>query len=121
MSIINTLHHASQAWDLARNLQAMDGWTYPTFQALFDYLDELSGEEPIEFDPRGWACEYSTWETAAACCEDCHGTQYAELVEENDGDGGDGDTLEQLCLDYLTHHAGVLVYSGGDGVVIRDF
>jgi len=120
MSIVNTLHNASQAWDLARDLQAMQGWTYPAFQALFDYLDEWSAGEPIEFDPSAWACDYSTYETAVACCEDRHGPQYAELAEENEGDGGDGDTLEQLCLDYLEHNVGVLVYSGVNGVVVED-
>ena len=100
----------------------MQSWTYPAFQALFDYMEELSNEmsEPLEFDPLGWACEYSTYETAAACCEECHETHYAELVEENDGDGGDEDTLEQLCLDFLEHNAAVLVYSGVNGVVIRN-
>jgi len=98
----------------------MQGWTYPSFQALFDYMDEWSAGEPIEFDPIGWACSYSTWETAVACCEDCHGTQYAALVEENESNGGDGDTLEQLCLDYLTHNVGGVVYHGVNGVVIRD-
>jgi len=119
MSIVHTIHDASQAWDLAGELQVRRG-SYPALCALFHYMEEVAAGEPIEFDPVGWAREFSTWETAAACCEDCRETYYAELVEENESYEGDEDTLEQLCLDYLGAIE-ALVYSGVDGVVIKDF
>jgi len=118
MSIIVTIRNASQAWDLTRGLYARRGWTYSAFCELFGYMEEVAVGEPLEFDPLGWACDHSFWETATACCEDCVAAHYAELVEKNEN--GDEDSLEQLCLDFLEASA-ALVYSGVNGVVIRDF
>ena len=122
MSIITTIHSAAQAWDLARDLQAMQDWSYPAFRAMFNYMEELSAElgEQMEFDPVGWASEYSYWESAAACYEDCYEDQYADLVAKNEKNEGDGDSLERLCFNYLAHHATIVYSNGPRGLVIRD-
>ena len=119
MSIITTLDNAAEAWDL----QSRSDWTYPEFQALFNYMDERSNEmgEQVEFDPIAWVCEYSFGETAAAYCEDCHADQYAELVEENKENEGDEDSLEQICFNYLSRSTTVVYSNGPRGIVVEDF
>ena len=118
MSIIVTIRNSSQAWDLARDTYEQRGWTYPAFCELFGYMEEVAAGESLEFDPLGWACEHSFWETAAAYCKDCAAGHYAEMVEKNENGGRD--SLEQLCLDYLAGNT-VIIYSGVNGLVIEDF
>ena len=117
--IITIIHSALQAWDQARGLQALQGWPYPAFCALFAYMEELSDEmgRPIEFDLVAWVREYSFWETAAACCASNYKIQYIELVEELVEENEN--TLEQLCLDYLQHNA-MVIYSGSSGLIVED-
>ena len=127
--IIHTPHslhslHSAQAWDLAKNLPAMQGWSYPAFCALFAYMEEITmGEQ--EADPRAWAYGYSYWKSAEACCKECHADQYADLIAKlAEDDDSDEDSLEQACLDYLSHHTTV-IYSNGsdgsDGIIVEDF
>ena len=126
MSIIHTLHSAQAwdlAWDLARNFQPMQGWSYPAFRALFNHMDEMSTElgEQMEFDPIAWANEYSFWPSAEAYCRDCYADQYAELAEENESNKGDGDSLERACFNYLSRHTTIIYSNGCRGLVVEDF
>ena len=122
MSIITTIHSAAQAWDLARDLQAMQTWSFAAFQALFNYMEERSDEigEQMEFDPIAWACEYSFWESAEDYCRDCYADQFCVMVEENEKNEGDGDSLERLCFHYLSHHATIIYSNGPRGLVVED-
>ena len=120
MSIIVTIRNSSQAWDLVRDTYELRGWTYEAFCELFDYMNERSLGEPWEFDPVAWVREYSTWKTATACCEGRYKINYAELVEKNENENGDEDSLEQLCLDFLADHTSI-VYNDLNGLVIANF
>jgi len=72
-------------------------------KALFEYLEDLSDEleDPLEFDPVAWCCEYSEYKDLKEACK-----QYDEEVYFSEG---------QALEDYTT----VIEFDGG--IIIANF
>lgn len=96
------------------------GWSYGGARALVEYLEALEDElgEEIEFDVVALRCEYTEYGSAEEAVEAYSPDDYADLLEQSNGDADD---LKELCLEYLRDRTALIEIPGGDGVIIQDY
>jgi len=63
-----------------KRFDRLQGWTRSGLIALFDYLEEVEGEEEIELDVIGLCCEFTEYKSLEDCNED-RGSEYESLDE----------------------------------------
>lgn len=100
--------------DAFRNMGRGEQFSYDGKRALYDYLTELedmTGEDS-KLDVIGLCCEFSEYETAIDCIEDC-GYDW----EPDDDD--DDDENEDSALEYLRENTTVIEFNGG--IIIQSF
>ena len=83
-------------------------------RAIFEYLEELENDCGIEmeYDPIAICCEYSEYDSAAACIDDCG---YNCDLSNCDDD----DEREEAAREYLEEHTTVIEFNSG--IVVLDF
>lgn len=59
--IVNTISTANQFIEQFKDCGRGNQFSYDGFVALFDYLDMLSDDQPIELDVIGICCEFSEY------------------------------------------------------------
>lgn len=89
-------------------------------RALFDYLEEYSEStgEIVELDIVALYCEYSEYDSATDCIEDC-GYKIEYNLEGTDEQDQESEK-EKQALEYLEDHTQVIPLEGG-GVIIQQF
>ena len=89
-----------------------DNFTYAGLRAMFEWFEEMedgTGEE-IELDVIAICCDFSEYESATACVEECG---------YKDCDYEEPENMEKTALEYL--HENTLVIEFGGGIIIQDF
>lgn len=96
-----------QFCDAFTAMDRQDTYTYAGKRALFDYLEELEGDtgEEIELDVVALCCEYTEYDSAVSCIQEC-GYDYQTEDEED-------------ALDWLRDRATVIEFN--NGIIISDF
>ena len=74
--------------------------------ALFDYYEDLNGEDEIEFDPVSICCDWTEYESASEAAE-AYGWESEEADDEKN------DTSEREALQYLHDETTVLELEKG--------
>lgn len=112
MSIINYV----SSDDLYHDLKSMDrdNFSYDGAKALMEYLEQLSDDcgDNIEYDPIGFCCEYSEYETIGMLADD-----YPDAPQADDYD--DPDDWEEELYDWLNDRTTVIEFD--NGIIIQDF
>ena len=102
--------------DRFRSHDRQDQFTYEGKKALFDYLEEIEEgcDTEIELDVIALCCEYSEYESAVACIDDCgYDCDYKEDQDD------DEDAQEEYALDWLRDQTQVIEHD--KGIIIQDF
>jgi hypothetical protein len=101
--IIQTIDTASQFRDAFHKMDRGNQFSYEGFQALFDYLEEITqGCEPLELDPIALCCDFSEY-----------------TIEDLQREYPDNGTDEEL-LEYLQNHTHLIPVSD-DTFIIQSF
>lgn len=66
-------------------LQSSDSYkhnfSYDGAHALFNYLEEMSSDENLEFDPVSWCCEYAEYTDLEDLLNDFSDSDYEDLED----------------------------------------
>ena len=118
--IIETITTSSFV-DAFRAAGRQDQFSYSGLRALYDYLEGLSDDlgEPIALDVIALCCDYSEYQSALDCINDCgYSYEPEDLDPEEYGDDID-QVREEMALDWLREHTTVIEHD--HGVIIQDF
>lgn len=112
MAIVSTVYSASNFRDQFIDSGRGDNFSYQGFEALYDYLDELSDDigENIELDPVTICCDYSE------CNLDDLKREYDYLVPDEDFDQDDIDQWRDLLQDCTT-----VIRVDEDSLIVQSF
>lgn len=112
MAIVSVVYSASNFRDQFIDSGRGDSFSYQGFEALFDYLDELSDDlgENIELDPVAICCDYSE------CNLDDLKQEYDYLVPDGDFDQDD----IQEWYDLLQEHT-IVIRVDEDSLIVAAF
>lgn len=96
-----------------RDHNRIDNFSYAGLRALFDWLEEMEDDTgfEIELDVVGLCCDFSEYDSALACLDECGYDFKPESDDEED--------QEAEALDYLHDHTSVIVFDGG--IIIQGF
>jgi hypothetical protein len=99
--------------DAFNNCGRGEQFSYDAKSALYDWLEELSEEtgEEYSLDVIALCCEFTEYETALDCIEECGYGCDLEGIED--------DEKNDVAFDYLNDHTMVCVFNGG--IIIQDF
>ena len=112
MAIIDTIT-PSQAADKLRKVYDGSSFTYSGALALCEYLDELSEDRPIEFDPIAWCCEFSEHASLWDWVMDYGGERWAEdLGFDLDREASEEDK-DNAISEYIQDHGTLIEFDGG--------
>lgn len=114
MAIIDTLT-PSQAADKLRKVYDGSSFTYSGALALCEYLDELSEDRPIEFDPIGWCCEFSEHASLIEWAKDC-GFTLGGMQPDYDEPAP---SLDTAIREHIQDHGTLIEFEGG--VIVSAF
>jgi len=91
-------------------------WSYAGARAIAEYFEELEEDigEAIEFDRVAIRCEFSEYDSALDCVEDCDPEKYNEIIAD-----GDKDDQEAEALEWLQENTIVIEFDGG--VIVQQF
>ena len=91
-------------------------WTYEGAYALAEYLEQYEEglDTEIELDIVAMRCEYSEYESAVECIEEC-----GYDCDFSDCDQNDIDEMEEFAMEHLLYHTSVIVFDSG--IIIADF
>jgi len=109
IEITNTMFH-----DAFMNANRLNNFSYEGRNALFEMLEQYEEDcgTEIELDVVALCCEFSEYDSALDCINDCG---YSCTFEE----GVDDDEKEDAAFDYLQENTMVYVFNGG--IIIQDF
>lgn len=87
-----------------------DQFSYDALKAIFEWYEELEEgtNEEMEFDPIAICCEWSEYESALECIEDCG---YSHKPEGETGEEKEADALQWLQdqTTVLEHSSGIVI------------
>ena len=98
-----------------------DNFSYEGKKALFEYIEMLDDDcgTESELDPIALCCEYSEYEDARGCIEDC-GYDFDQISEDYNLDPkNDPEEIESACMDWLKENTQVIEHD--KGIIIEGF
>lgn len=92
-------------------------WSRAGALAMAEYLEQLEDDigEEIEFDVVAIRCDFSEYDSARDCVEDCYDLN--DIV--NPEDELDDDEIEEACLEWLRERTIIIEFKGG--IIVSEF